>query len=126
MMISRVFRIVATLAVISLPLSTFAAKEPIYINLATNDPVKVAMALDAGRQYVGHGFPLVIYLNDKAVLLGVETSSGSISKEQMAIKQAIANGATVIICPTCLEDHGFTRMNLVQGIALGAEHQNNR
>ena len=125
-MISRVFRILATLAVISLPLSAIAAKEPIYINLATNDSVKVAMVLDAGRQYAEHGFPLVIYLNDKAILLGVETSSGSISKEQMAIKQAIANGATVIICPTCLEDHGFTRINLVKGVVLGAEHPNNR
>ena len=96
-MISRVFRILATLAVISLPLSAFAAKEPIYINLATNDPAKVAMVLDAGRQYAEHGFPLVIYLNDEAVLLGVETSSGSISKEQMAIKQAIANGAGVFV-----------------------------
>ena len=125
-MISRILRILTVLAVIALPLSALAAKEPIYINLATTDPGKVAMALDAGRQYTEHGFPLVIYLNDKAVILGFEVKSGSISKEQMAIKQAIANGATVIICPTCLEDHGFTRMNLVQGIALGAEHRNTR
>ncbi len=125
-MISRVFGILATLAVISLPLSAFAAKEPIYINLATNDPVKVSMALDAGRQYAEKGYPVVIYLNDKAVLLGVEAKSRDVSKEQEAIRQAIANGATVIICPTCLEDHGFTRINLVQGVMLGAEHQNTR
>lgn len=125
-MISRVFRMLTTLVVISLPLSAFANKEPIHINLATNDAAKVAMALDAGRQYSEHGFPIFIYLNDNAVVLGVESANGTISRGQLAIKQAIANGATVIICPTCLEDYGFTRVNLVQGAALGAEHQNNR
>ncbi len=121
-MISRTLRILAMLAAISLPLTVIAAKEPIYINLATNDPAKVSMALDAGRQYAEDGYPIVIYLNDKAVLLGVETLPGGISKEQMLIKQAIANGGTVVICPTCLEDHGFTRMNLVQGAMLGVKH----
>ena len=125
-MISRVFRILATLAVISLPLPAFAAKEPIYINLATNDPGKVLMALDAGRQYAEKGYPIVIYLNDKAVLLGVEVQSGASSKEGEAIRRAIANGANIIICPSCLEDYGFTRKNLVQGAMLGAEHQNTR
>lgn len=125
-MISRILRIMTVLAVIALPLSALAAKEPIYINLATNDPVKVSMALDAGRQYAEKGHPIVIYLNDKAVLLGVEVKSRDVSKEQEAIRQAIANGATVIICPTCLEDHGFTRINLVKGVVLGAEHPNNR
>ena len=114
------------LAFIALPLSALAIKEPIYINLATNDLGKVLMALDASRQYAEKGYPIVIYLNDKAVTLGVEVSSGGISKEQVAIKRAIANGATVIICPTCLEDQGFTRINLMQGVVLGAEHQNTR
>jgi len=125
-MISRILRILSVLAVIALPLSALAAKEPIYINLATNDPAKVSMALDAGRQYAEKGYPIVIYLNDKAVILGVEVKSGGVSKEQEVIRQAIANGATIIVCPTCLEDYGFTRINLVQGVVLGAEHSNNR
>ncbi|OYY11758.1 MULTISPECIES: DsrE family protein [unclassified Polynucleobacter] len=125
-MISRIFRILAILAAISLPLSVFGAKEPIYVNLATNDPVKVSMALDASRQYAEKGYPIVIYLNDKAVLLGVEVQSGAVSKEGEAIRQAIANGAKIIVCPSCLEDYGFTRNNLLQGAMLGAEHQNTR
>ena len=125
-MISKIIRMLTVLAFIALPLSALAIKEPIYINLATNDLGKVLMALDASRQYAEKGYPIVIYLNDKAVTLGVEVSSGGISKEQVAIKRAIANGATVIICPTCLEDQGFTRINLMQGVVLGAEHQNTR
>jgi hypothetical protein len=125
-MTSKILRMLTVLAFIALPLSALAIKEPIYINLATNDSGKVLMALDASRQYAEKGYPIVIYLNDKAVMLGVEASSGGASKEQVAIKRAIANGATVIICPTCLEDQGFTRINLMQGVVLGAEHQNNR
>ena len=125
-MISRILRILTVLAVIALPLSTLAAKEPIYINLATNDPAKVSMALDAGRQYAEKGYPIVIYLNDKAVNFGVEVQSEVISKEGEAIRQAIANGATIIICPSCLEDYGFARNNLLKGVMLGAAHQNTR
>lgn len=121
-MISRVFRMLTMLATISLSLSVFAAKEPIYINLATNESDRVAMALNAGHQYAEHGFPIIIYLNDKAVILGVEVVSEPVSKGQIAIKQAIAKGATVFICPTCLENYGFTPSNLVQGVVLGAEH----
>ena len=125
-MISRVFRMLTMLATISLSLSVFAAKEPIYINLATNDSDKVAMALNAGHQYSEYGFPIIIYLNDKAVILGVELVSEPISKGHIAIKQAIAKGATVIICPTCLKNYGFTRSNLMQGVLLGAKHSNSR
>ena len=121
-MISRVFRILATLAVISLPLSAFAAKEPIYINLATNDPGKVSMALDAGRQYAEKGYPIVIYLNDKAVFMAVLSKSGSNNKEQQALIEAIASGAKVIICPSCLEEVGLSKASLISGVTLGNKH----
>ena len=122
-MTSGLLRILTVLSVIALPLSALAAKEPIYINIATNDPAKVSLALDAGRQYAEKGYPIIIYLNDKAVILGVEVKSGGVSKEQEAIRQAIANGATIIVCPGCLENNGFTQMNLVRGAMLGADHQ---
>ena len=120
-MISRTLRILTMLATITMPLSVFAAKEPIYINLATNDPVKVLMAVDAGRQYAEKGYPIVIYLNDKAVSLGL-ASNGHKSNEELALLKAIAGGAKVIICPSCLEIYGFSNQPLVSGIIAGTPH----
>jgi len=121
-MISRTLRILAMLAAITMPLSVFAAKEPIYINLATNDPAKVLMALDAGRHYSEKGIPIVIYLNDKAVVFGLVEVNGKTSKVQEAIKMVISKGAIINICPTCLENYGFSRDYLLQGVVIGAEH----
>ena len=122
-MTMKIFKIFAIIAVMILPaISQANNKEPIFINLATNDPTKVLMALEAGRQYSEKGFPIVIYLNDKAVMLGVEGKEGSTTKERDALKNAIASGAIVNICPTCLNKFGLTRGDLLQGISLGAEH----
>ena len=120
-MISRTLRILAMLVAITMPLSVFAAKEPIYINLATNDPAKVLMGLDAGRQYAEKGYPIVIYLNDKAVSLGL-ASNGHESNEELALLKAIAGGAKVLICPSCLEIYGFSNQLLVSGIIAGTPH----
>lgn len=122
-MISRTLRILAMLAAITMPLSVFAAKEPIHINLATNDPAKVLMALDAGRQYAEKGYPIVIYLNDKAVFLGVVEVKGRATKVQEALQAAIANGAVVNICPSCLDAHGLLNRQLVQGVITGDPHR---
>ena len=121
-MISRILRILVVLAASSLSLSVFAAKEPIYINLATDDSAKVLMALDAGRQYAEKGYPIVISLNDKAVSLGL-ASNGHKSNEELALLKAIAGGAKVIICPSCLEIYGFSNQLLVSGIIAGTPHQ---
>lgn len=123
-MITRILRAMVLLAIIASPLTTLGAdKETIFINLATNDPNKVLMALDASRQYAKNGFPVVIFLNDNAVILGVVNKSGNSSKAQEALKIAVTNGALVNICPTCLAKLGLSSFDLIEGITLGSPHK---
>lgn len=50
-MVPRIFRVLILLAIMALSHATFANnKEPIFINLATNEPDKVLMALDAAQK----------------------------------------------------------------------------
>jgi sulfur relay (sulfurtransferase) complex TusBCD TusD component (DsrE family) len=122
-MVPRIFRVLILLAIMALSHATFANnKEPIFINLATNEPDKVLMALDAASQYSEKGFPIVIYLNDKAVVFGVVKKGVPPAKVQIALQKAIASGAVVNICPTCLDKYGFTSANLAPGITRGTEH----
>ena len=122
-MTMKIFKIFAIIAVMILPaISQANNKEPIFINLATNDPTKVLMALEAGRQYSEKGFPIVIYLNDKAVMLGVEGKEGSTTKERDALKNEIASGAIVNICPSCLHKYGLSAAVLLDGVSIGMPH----
>lgn len=121
-MMNSIFRILTILVVLALPLSALGAKEPIYINFTTNDPDKVLLALEASKPYSDNAYPLVIFLNDKAVNIGVVSKSGAESKGQLALYKSIADGAKVIICPSCLEIYGYTSKDLIPGIVLGAVH----
>ena len=122
-MVARIFRALILLAIMALSHAAYASnKGPIFINLATNEPDKVLMALDAASQYSEEGFPIVIYLNDKAVVFGVVKKGVPPAKVQAALQKAIESGAVVNICPTCLDKYGFARANLISGAALGAEH----
>ena len=120
-MITKILRAIILLAIMALPLTSLGAnKETIFINLATNDPDKVLMALDASRQYAEKGFPRVVFLNDNAVILGVVNKGGSSSRAQEALKIAVTNGAIVNICPMCLKQAGFTEADLISGVKLGS------
>ena len=123
-MLPRIFKVLMLLAIMALSHAAYASnKEPIFINLATNEPDKVLMALDAASRYSEKGFPIVIYLNDKAVVLGVTNKVTHASKTQEALKKAIAGGSTVIICPSCLEDLGLSSNDLIEGIKIGNLHK---
>lgn len=124
-MILRILNISIFLIVMAYPFVSKAdTKNPIYINLATDDQAKVVMALDAGRQYAEKGFPIVIYLNDQAVVLGIEGESKNLSKGREALKRVIAGGAVVNICPNCLERYGLLSAKLIVGVTLGNPHLN--
>ena len=122
-MISGILRALVLLVVMALSFTAYASnKEPIFINLATNEPDKVLMALDAASQYSEKGFPIIIYLNDKAVIFGVAKKDVPLTDTQIALKKIIESGAVVNVCPSCLEKYGFSRGTLLQGVLIGAKH----
>jgi sulfur relay (sulfurtransferase) complex TusBCD TusD component (DsrE family) len=121
-MLSKFFRILILIAIMAFSHAYASNKDPIYINLATNEPDKVLMALGAASQYSEKGFPIVIYLNDKAVIYGVVKKGDPPTKIQVMLQKAIESGSVVNVCPTCLDKYGFARSNLITGAVLGVEH----
>lgn len=112
---SAVLALLATLS-----LSAFAgANDPLFINLTTDDAHRSTMALNFGKHHFANGHPLSIFLNDKAVILGVKAGSDKFAAQQKELTDIIANGGLVIMCPMCLKQTGFTEADLISGVKLG-------
>lgn len=113
----QAFVLVFVLAV-SLPASS-AANDPLFINLSTDEINRSTMAINFGRHHFSNGHPLTIFLNDKAVMLGVRAGSSKHSEQQQALSEAISAGALVIMCPVCLKQAGYSEADLLAGVKLG-------
>ena len=105
---------------ISLSLSVFAgANDPLFINLSTDELHRSMMAINFGKHHSANGHPLTIFLNDKAVMMGVKAGATKFSDQQQALSEVISSGALVIMCPMCLKQAGFTEADLISGVKLG-------
>ena len=105
----------------TLSLSAFAgANDPLFINLSTDEMHRSTMAINFGKHHSANGHPLTIFLNDKAVMMGVKAGSTKFAEQQQALLEVISSGALVIMCPMCLKQAGFTEADLISGIKLGS------
>jgi sulfur relay (sulfurtransferase) complex TusBCD TusD component (DsrE family) len=111
--------VIAALA--SLPLSALAgANDPLFINLSTDEMHRASMAINFGKHHSVNGHQLTIFLNDKAVMMGVKVGSTKFADQQQALTEVIASGALVIMCPMCLKQAGYTEADLIAGVRLGS------
>ena len=96
-----------------------AANDPLFINLSTDEVSRASMAINFGKHHFSTGHPLTIFLNDKAVMLGVKAGAGKYADLQQALSEAITAGALVIMCPMCLKQAGYSESDLIPGVKLG-------
>ncbi|QWE15118.1 DsrE family protein [Polynucleobacter sp. AP-Sving-400A-A2] len=96
-----------------------AANDPLFINLSTDEVSRASMAINFGKHHFSSGHPLTIFLNDKAVMLGVKAGSSKYVELQQALSEAITAGALVIMCPICLKQAGYSEADLIAGVKLG-------
>ena len=109
---------ISSLAVMSLS-AISGPNDPLFINLSTDDLNRSTMAINFGKHHSASGHPLTIFLNDKAVMLGVKTGASKYAEQQQALSEVISAGALVIMCPMCLKQAGYTESDLISGVKLG-------
>ena len=113
-------KVVAIGLLISLSMSAYGGpNDPLFINLSTDDAHRSAMAINFGKHHSSNGHPLTIFLNDKAVMLGVKAGTSQFSTQQQALSEVISAGALVIMCPMCLKQAGFSEADLITGVKIG-------
>lgn len=110
--------LISSLAVMSLS-AISGPNDPLFINLSTDDLNRSTMAINFGKHHSASGHPLTIFLNDKAVMLGVKMGASKYAEQQQALSEVISAGALVIMCPMCLKQAGYTESDLISGVKLG-------
>lgn len=119
-MFMKALKSVVFAVLVTLSLSTLAGvNDPLFINLSTDELHRSSMAINFGKHHSANGHPLTIFLNDKAVMMGVKAGSTKFADQQQALSEVISSGALVIMCPMCLKQAGFTETDLISGVKLG-------
>ena len=95
------------------------SNDPLFINLTTDEPARSTMALTFGKHHFANGHPLSVFLNDKAIMLGVKAGADKYSVQQKEIADIVSKGGLVIVCPMCLRNAGYTEADLLPGVKLG-------
>jgi sulfur relay (sulfurtransferase) complex TusBCD TusD component (DsrE family) len=118
--LKKLFKVLVLIFTLSVsPLASSAANDPLFINLSTDEVNRSLMAINFGKHHFSNGHPLTIFLNDKAVILGIKAGSSKHVEQQQALSEVISAGALVIMCPPCLKQAGYSESDLVAGIKLG-------
>jgi sulfur relay (sulfurtransferase) complex TusBCD TusD component (DsrE family) len=120
-MFLKSLKVVLITLLASLSLAAIAGpNDPLFINLSTDEANRASMAINFGKHHSASGHPLTIFLNDKAVMLGVKAGSTKFADQQQALSELISSGALVIMCPMCLKQAGYTEADLITGVKLGS------
>ena len=111
--------LIALLVFVALPTATFAdADDPLFVNLTTDETHRARMALVFASRQQQLGRPIVVFLNDRGVLLGSTTNSDKVKEHQQVQATMIDQGGDVLVCPMCMEHYGVDKADLRPGLKL--------
>lgn len=118
--------IVKTLSILFVLLASLLAapvfagdKDPLFINMTTDESHRADMAVTFGKHQLERGHPLTIFLNDKGVYVGSKANASKFGEQQHVLTELMSKGAIVIACPMCMKHYGVKETDLLPGIQVG-------
>lgn len=97
----------------------------LFVNLTTDDSWRGGMAIGFAEKVLQQGHRTTIFLNVSAVNLASQKlpqhTNGITGKTlQQMLQEFIAQGGTVLICPSCMKQGGISENDLIQGVKMGS------
>ena len=93
-------------------------KDPLFINLTSNESHRATMAIGFGKNQLLKGHPLVVFLNDQGVLLASAKNTSKFTTQQQIIQDIIKSDGTVYACPSCMKHYGVNEADLIPGVKI--------
>jgi predicted peroxiredoxin len=94
-------------------------KDPLFINLSSDNAPRVDHALHFGSVHFSKGHPLTIFLNGKGVLLASKGHAAQFASQQKSLAELMDKGAVVIVCQYCMKQVGVKESELLPGFKVG-------
>lgn len=111
------FLVLLALILLAVP-ALAGAKDPLFINLTSDDPHRALMAISFGQAQMERGHPLTMYLNDHAVLVASKKNAAQFAEQQKLLSGIAAKGGTVLVCPMCSKKFGVAETDFIAGAKL--------
>ena len=120
MQLSRCATIVfVALAVTSADLAFGNDKDPLFVNMTTDDTYRSVLAITVSKHMLGRGHPLTIFFNDRGILVTSKTNAEKFKEQQALLAELVKAGALLIACPICMKHYDIKELDLLDGIKVG-------
>ena len=93
--------------------------DPLFVNATSDNVHRARMAFSFSKNQLDRKHPVTIFLNDRAVLIGSKVNAKRFKEHQAMLTAMIKGGATVLICPMCMQHYGVKPADLIDGSKVG-------
>lgn len=116
----RLICIALSLVFASLFSFSYAAvnSDPLFINMTTDDMHRAEMAIGFGKNQLLKGHSLVVFINDKGVMVASKKNKHHYMMQQQMILDIIKSGGVVYACPSCMKFYKIDTADLVEGVKV--------
>lgn len=113
--------LVAAIGLVATVLPAVAGdKDPLFVNMTTDDAHRARMALNFSINQQKRGHPVTIFFNDKGVLVASTKNAGNFAEHQQMVAELQAAGGKILVCPMCMKHYGVADADLLPGAEVGS------
>jgi len=103
------------------PTTLFAqAKDAVFVNLTSDEPQRVTMALNFASRLLQMGNKVTVFLNVDGVRLG-STKTAALAEQRTALAAFTKAGGAVVVCAHCMQVRNVVAADLMPGLTVGGE-----
>lgn len=118
-MIRKLLAVLLTIGALAALPAAAETEGTLIVNLTTDESHRADMAMAFSKGMMERGHPIVVWLNDKGVLIAAQEHAGKFAAQQETLATLINDGATVIACPMCMKHYGVAETDLLDGVQVG-------
>ncbi len=117
--LSIFFAFVTMVGVAAIQPAAAGDKDPLFVNLVSDDPHGATMALHFAKSMQEQGHPVTVFFNNKGVLVASKAHTSTYPSQQKDVASLGSSGAVLIACPHCMEYYGIKDTGLADGVVVG-------
>lgn len=95
-------------------------KEAVFVNLTSDEPQRVTMALNFATKLLQGGNDVTVFLNVDGVRLA-STKVAPLATQRAELGAFMKAGGNVVICPHCMQVRSVAAGDLMAGLTMGGE-----
>lgn len=111
--------VVLAAALMMSPAAVAGDRDPLFINLTSDDGHRLNMAFTFGGNQHSRGHTLTVFMNDRSVLAASKANQAKFKDQQQTMQELLGKGVTIIVCPMCMKHYGVSEADLLPGLKVG-------